>query len=562
MILHFSLYILPPKNARKCCEKREENAQERHEKCCWLHHMQVSRPFPILFSIFNSRELTTSRVRHIKCDEQKPSCYNCLKSSRQCDGYSMGGRRMDQDPLKIVHWKPNALAIHRLSVDLAGEQEERRAFHFFRNNSIMALQGYFDSEFWSRLVLQACHTEPTIRHAVIALGSLHETTQNKDSAMLKNGEAYDKFALQQCNKAITNLNQGLAVKGQQSIQVLLMSCVIFVCFETLQGNYESALTHMESGLRMYRNWQAENSNPGPGVSSGRHHTIDKEIVQIFSRLNLQVLMFPDTHLLGRDFYTAHVNPLIDPPPTTFSCVKEARDRLDNCMNYIFQSVLVAYFGRQDMDQGTDGSLEFQHYQALLSQWSVLFGAFMRSCGPALGAEDRQRVELLEIQYKTATILFSTGMSPAETAFDAYNSEFKNIVGLTSSLVGNSRELGVTEKTGHFSLDMGVVPPLYLAATRCRDPLIRRQALSILSATTRQEGVWNSQMLAKIADRLMSIEEEGIGQLMSSEDVPASSRLSVLNATIYSEPRRVLLELCRPKGNGNGELALLDEWVTY
>jgi hypothetical protein len=475
----------------------------------------------------------------------------------------MGGRRMEQSLIKIVHWKPNALALYRMSVDLAGDQEERRAFHFFRSNSVMALQGYFDSEFWSRLVLQASHTEPTIRHAVIALGSLHETTQNEDSAILKSGAAYDKFALQQCNKAIANLNQELGIRGQQSIEVLLMSCVIFVCFETLQGNYESALTHMESGVRMYRNWQAENSKPGPGISSGRHHTIDKEIAQIFSRLNLQVLMFPDTHLLGRNFYTTNLNPLIDQPPKTFSSLKEAKDRLDNCMGYIFQSVLAVYFARENfLHQAQKRSPEFMSYQTLLSQWSVLFGAFISSSGTNLGPEDRQRASLLEIQYRVATILFTTGMSPEETAFDAFNSEFNSIVTLTSSLVKDGKAFGIPGRAGQFSFDMALVPPMYLTATRCRDPLIRRRALSILSATPRQEGVWNSDMMARIAERLIHIEEDGNGQVTSSDNVPATSRLSVLNATINSEQRSVLVELCRPKGNQNGELDLLDEWITY
>jgi Fungal specific transcription factor domain/Fungal Zn(2)-Cys(6) binuclear cluster domain len=514
----------------------------------------VSVPNPIM--------LTRFRVRHIKCDEQKPSCYNCLKSSRQCDGYSADGRRTDQDLIKIVHWKPNALALHRLSVDLAGEQEERRAIHFFRSNSVRALQGYFNSEFWSRLVLQASHTEPTIRHAVIALGSLHETTQSKDHAVLKMGKGYDKFALQHCNKAIANLTQ-LCTRGERSIEVLLISCALFVCFETLQGNYESALTHMESGVRMYRNWQAQNGSSGSRISSGSRHIIDKEIAQIFSRLNLQVLMFPDTHLLGKEFYTMNVNPLIDPPPESFSCLKEARDRLDNCMSYVFESIIVTYFSRQDFVNHTQKlSPEYQTYRTLLSQWSRLFGAFMTSSGVDLGPENRQRARLLQIQYKVAIILFATGMSPQETAFDAFNSDFDSIAAMASSLVGNNQGPGMFERTGQFSFDMGVVPPLYFTASRCRDPSIRRRALSILSANSRQEGVWSSDMLAKIAERLICIEEDGIERVTSSHDVLATSRVSVLNATIYSEQRRILLELCRPKGNINGELDLLDEWVAY
>jgi hypothetical protein len=516
-----------------------------------------------IVSVSNPIMLTRFRVRHIKCDEQKPSCYNCLKSSRQCDGYSTDGRRTDQDLIKIVHWKPNALALHRLSVDLAGEQEERRAFHFFRSNSVRALQGYFDSEFWSRLVLQASHTEPTIRHAVIALGSLHETTQSKDPTMLNMGKGHDKFALRHCNKAITNLTQQFYTRGERPIEVLFISCALFVCFETLQGNYESAITHMESGVRMHRNWLAENGSSGSRTSSESCHIIDKEISQIFSRLNLQVLMFPDTHLLGKEFYTMNVNPLIEPPPESFSSLKEARDRLDNCMSYVFESIIVTYFSRQDFVNHTQKlSPEYQTYRTLLSQWSRLFSAFMTSSGADLGPADRQRASLLEVQYKVAIILFATGISPQETAFDAFNSDFDSIVTVASSLVVNNQGPGILEGTEQFSFDMGIVPPLYFTASRCRDPSIRRRALSILSANPRQEGVWNSDMLAKIAKRLICVEEDGIERVTSSHDVLATSRVSVLNATIYSEQRRILLELCRPKGNINGELDLLDEWVAY
>jgi hypothetical protein len=233
------------------------------------------------------------------------------------------------------------------------------------------------------------------------------------------------------------------------------------------------------------------------------------------------------------------------------------------MSYVFESIIVAYFSRQDFVNHTQKlSPEYQTHRTLLSQWSRLFGAFMTSSGADLGPEDRQRVSLLEIQYKVAIILFATGMSPQETAFDALNSDFDSIVAVASSLVVNNQGPGILERTGQFSFDMGVVPPLYFTASRCRDPSIRRRALSVLSANPCQEGVWNSDMLAKIAERLICIEEDGIERVTSSHDVLATSRVSVLNATIYSEQRRVLLELCRPKGNVNGELDLFDEWVTY
>ena len=147
-----------------------------------------------------------------------------------------------------------------------------------------------------------------------------------------------------------------------------MSCALFVCFEAFQGKCESVPTHMESEVRMYHNWQAENGNSGPHTSSGSCHIVDKEIAQIFSRLHLQVLMFPDTHLLGKDFYTTNVNPLIDPPPKSFSCLKKARDRLDNC-TICFRMCDHRLFSRQDfVDHTQKLSQEYQTYHTLLSQW--------------------------------------------------------------------------------------------------------------------------------------------------------------------------------------------------
>jgi hypothetical protein len=49
---------------------------------------------------------------------------------------------------------------------------------------------------------------------------------------------------------------------------------------------------------------------------------------------------------------------------------------------------------------------------------------------------------------------------------------------------------------------------------------------MLAATRRQEGVWNSEMLAQIAERLIAIEEDGVDQVTSSSDVAATSRLSI------------------------------------
>ena len=508
------------------------------------------------------------RVRHVKCDEQKPVCSRCLKSGRQCDGYSIDGRRPKKDPLQIVHWQPNTLALHRISVDVAGNKEERRAFHFFRENSAADFPGFFESSFWGQLVLQASHAEPSIRHALIALGSLHETVQQEEWTLLKRRRACDSFALQQCNKAIGHLNQNIRSNGQRSKEMLLMSCAIFICFESLQGNYESALSHMQGGLRIFRDWQAEASKPRrPGTaSSSRHHqSVDSEIVQMFSRLNAQTLLFPDTHLFPTDFVKQDVRLIIDSVPGAFTTLKEARDCLDNCMSYKLQASAAVYFNRQGSENNSGlGQPQGPTNEHLLPQWSAAFHAFVEKAGPSPRPRDLQGVMLLKIQYKCAKILLSVGLPPRETAFDDFGALFESIISLATSVIHRSGSYGISERTGHFSFETGLIPPLYFVATRCRDPWIRRQALSLLSSTPRQESIWNSEMLTKIAERLILIEEErdNIGQVTRSEVILVTSRLSVLNATIYSEKRQVLVECCQQKCGPDEEMSLLNEWIMY
>ena len=58
----------------------------------------------------------------------------------------------------------------------------------------------------------------------------------------------------------------------------------------------------------------------------------------------------------------------------------------------------------------------------------------------------------------------------------------------------------------FSISSGVVPSMYMTAARCRDPAFRREALKILQTCDRREGLWDSNVAADIAGKIIDIEE--------------------------------------------------------
>lgn len=100
----------------------------------------------------------------------------------------------------------------------------KRSFEFFIRRTSPQLAGFFGSAFWERLVLQAAHHEPAIRYAITAIGSLHEHA-------IIGKDLETTFALQQYNLAIRSLLAPLEQQRKQGVDVCLISCILFICFE-------------------------------------------------------------------------------------------------------------------------------------------------------------------------------------------------------------------------------------------------------------------------------------------------------------------------------------------
>lgn len=169
-------------------------------------------------------QINSLLARRVKCDETNPSCYQCIFTGRECDGYNM-----EATP---YHSKTVLGALSRSpSVGFLGSEKERQLFFFFRQKTAPQLSGFFGSDFWESLLLQAALYEPSIRHAVLALGSLHAKFSQSS---VQDKWTYD-FALKNYNQAINFLVQPLS-QGQQVIDVCLICSLLFACFEVSSSN--------------------------------------------------------------------------------------------------------------------------------------------------------------------------------------------------------------------------------------------------------------------------------------------------------------------------------------
>jgi hypothetical protein len=83
----------------------------------------------------------------------------------------------------------------------------------------------------------------------------------------------------------------------------------------------------------------------------------------------------------------------------------------------------------------------------------------------------------------------------------------------------------------FTLAHGIVTPLHMVCTRCRDPSIRRRALYILQTCNRKEGIWDSAQSALVAERVMQIEETAAGGFITdASQIPTQARIEQLETS--------------------------------
>jgi len=120
-----------------------------------------------------------------------------------------------------------------LSIGFLGTEKERQSFYFFRQKTAPQLSGFFGGDFWESLLLQAALRESSIRHAILALGSLHARFE-QDNGLTMQSHAHgwtDQFALKNYSQAINILVEPFSRKGQQAIDVCLICSILFACLE-------------------------------------------------------------------------------------------------------------------------------------------------------------------------------------------------------------------------------------------------------------------------------------------------------------------------------------------
>ncbi|KAI1811905.1 hypothetical protein GGS20DRAFT_66923 [Poronia punctata] len=561
------------------------------------------------------------KQRRIKCDERRPACSQCVKSRKNCVGYPPPARPKPFEeriirpkPLQplpggsiLPHTEPQISIRQRPLVPppssgtkpIAGtvtpsdslsiipssalsitssetpssavcllqpstipfSAHEGQYFQLFRDYTASELSGFFDSSFWTRRVLQECHAEESIRHAVVALGALYKTLE-KMTESPPGSPSSDVDHSDNANKhwEIAFRYYSLAIKAvlssgrhdQAKNKMSLMASVLLACFDSFIGDHKQAIVQIQNGLALLETLRAHQRQASLPHAE---EPVEQDLIQIFTRLAIQAksydmaFHFPQPYVIrltGKNGEAATspsdrslpVSTSQLPIPDAFATLHDGRLAWDTLCEKImrFTEEMSSHFTGTPMNILPQELKQYgKHFDLEMEAWSRAFNPVLASrMAPTKSTQEKTAIAVLKMNQIMGRILFNMTFSDSELEFDRFLPFFQDIVNLALEVVGDEERraaakrcpnpnfcqhqpvqpiiLGGGEYTARhikasFSADLGIVPPLFVVATKCREPRIRRQAIQLLQTSSRREGMWDSELCARIGSWIAMIEEE-------------------------------------------------------
>ncbi|KAE8420762.1 hypothetical protein BDV36DRAFT_292953 [Aspergillus pseudocaelatus] len=489
----------------------------------------------------------TCKLRHVKCDETKPICLQCQQSEHKCEGYDNASQAQLRRRIEAVYnvsRRPPLSGDHHI-VLRPETREERRWADFFHAKTAVAFSGFFDSVLWSYLIPQISEGEPTIRHAMVAIGAIHAQYQIAADRTMADPSSTNEFVLQQYNKAIRHLMDRMSTAGSQDWELTLTTCCLFVCLEILQANKTGALDHIDAGLKiLYQHEQKRGA-------TGRTTELYKELRRLYSKFNLEA------SFMGRSLYPLETpSQDVTASDVVLANLSHARSYLDNLMNKGLAFIRSVDLDRKPRDPELQHKLELEQQKICdeFDTWLVGLNKLIQRMGPWIQQNDLRASLILKIYYHTSLIWVKAVLARDENVFDLYISDFDAVVDYAGRVIQLTVEIDErTNNQSMFCLEGEVIGPLYYAAIKCRNPVIRRKAIDLLLHYGKIEGMWNAKRYAAVANLVMEVEESACSGVIESErDVDLQARVydSLQPEVTERNPCQVLL-LFEPDGVGSG-----------
>jgi hypothetical protein len=318
----------------------------------------------------------------------------------------------------------------------------------------------------------------------------------------------------------------VACPADQTARRAALCAVLFVVFEVLRENEVAALPHLDGAARILEEHSAAWMKDGLG----------KGLARLLARLDLDASLY-----LGVRPPVLSVRESLCSWDGDFPNVE---DLLDAANELLRRATLFKRTVADDYRYRHAGPVPIRAIfdrDQFLHEYRLLDSRLDRVGGPCGGSNLEERLLIHRIQIKIGLTMMQGCLHREETMYDEMGEKFREIVEASQELLGRSQDKDT------FTLERGLIHPLYWTASKSRDGELRRRALDLLRRCPR-EGVWIAEIQATVAQRVIEIEESGVASFPRGAEtggvglechlLPESARVHSADLTFEKEARTV------------------------
>ena len=378
-----------------------------------------------------------------------------------------------------LHTQPLPLA--RSPVNHMEDDLEHRAFHYFSNFTVPSMASNFFSNFWTKTVREASFAQP-IRHAIMALGALHE---DFDMRMHNVGALEDAtlrtFAFHHYTEGIAALHNLMAA-SPSSLNHTLISCILFIVYNCLLDHQDAALIHLQAGLKIFHDMQTQKYGRVQGATPW-----ETEFASLLLGLGVQVATSHTSQRTdhGWVLQSALREAGVTNSAVTFCSLDEARHALDIIIaeSVVNASSLLDPFHDTSVPSGSGHVVR---RSAALEAWSTEFDRYLAKAVKEVTHTDQlwHRATLLKVHF--VVLCMSIGVASNT------NEKFDEVLTMCQTLIPRQNITTPAMPVSSFSIDMDVTAPLLYVASNSPELCLRRRVFHILSRSSKREGIWDSE----------------------------------------------------------------------
>lgn len=382
---------------------------------------------------------------------------------------------------------------------------ERRAFEYYFHQAGPSLSGILDVSFWRGSVLQICRLEPAIWDAIIALSSLYERPPIHEAppVQLLNDPAsvqlpYHREALGWYSRSMSALQRRID-SGGADLTISLISCILFIAIELLQGNRQAALDLSKQGAQMLTS--VMEGGPSEHGSVTNRGFLLSVIRPIFRRLSAWVFINQggraDNWGVIKSVQNEKLLSLVDARNVLCSISAEMKSfDLERKQHW-----------REPLPKRVEDEPKLvarqADIQASLFSWHQSFTLLCRE--PGTSTDDDGFRALLLMTYLGIYIEIQTCLDPNQTSYDAYENEFTEILKHAPAAIASTQN--AEGKQPPFMFETGIFLPLFITSLKCRVPHLRRQALRFLWEAPPAQGLFICGPAAHVVAIIVALEED-------------------------------------------------------